>query len=125
MVGQFRDEDDPDRFGWIRAFPDMAARRDALTAFYVNGAAWRKHREAANACMVDSDDVLLLRPARPHSGFTQPAAQRPPVGASAVPDSRIAVTICHRHTPVDEEFLNFIEQTVAPALAAAGAPPLA
>src|SRR5690349_10397043 len=57
VVGQFRDEDDPDRFVWIRAFPDMDARRDALTAFYVNGAAWREHRSAARATMLDTSNA--------------------------------------------------------------------
>ncbi|MFF7352071.1 MULTISPECIES: NIPSNAP family protein [Streptomyces] len=58
--GRFRDLDDPDRFVWLRAFPDMAHRRRALEAFY-SGPVWRRHRDAANATMVDSDDVLLLR----------------------------------------------------------------
>ncbi|WUD73333.1 NIPSNAP family protein [Streptomyces sp. NBC_00510] len=58
--GRFRDLDDPDRFVWMRAFPDMAARTRALHAFY-DGPVWRAHREEANATMTDSDDVLLLR----------------------------------------------------------------
>ncbi|MEU1182142.1 NIPSNAP family protein [Streptomyces sp. NPDC005820] len=58
--GRFRDLDDPDRFVWLRAFPDMGRRRRALEAFYT-GPVWREHRDAANATMVDSDDVLLLR----------------------------------------------------------------
>ncbi|MFI8085480.1 NIPSNAP family protein [Kitasatospora sp. NPDC086009] len=60
MGGRFRDLDDPDRFVWLRAFPDMTHRRHALEAFYT-GTIWREHRDAANATMVDSDDVLLLR----------------------------------------------------------------
>ncbi|MER7581943.1 NIPSNAP family protein [Kitasatospora sp. NPDC097691] len=58
--GRFRDLDDPDRFVWLRAFPSMPERRRALEAFY-GGPVWRAHRDAANATMVDSDDVLLLR----------------------------------------------------------------
>ncbi|MFD3451572.1 NIPSNAP family protein [Streptomyces sp. NPDC058691] len=58
--GRFRDLDDPDRFVWMRAFPDMAARTRALEAFY-GGPVWRAHRAEANATMIDSDDVLLLR----------------------------------------------------------------
>ncbi|KDN80682.1 NIPSNAP family protein [Kitasatospora cheerisanensis] len=58
--GRFRDLDDPDRFVWLRAFPDLTHRRRALEAFYT-GPVWRAHREAANATMLDSDDVLLLR----------------------------------------------------------------
>ncbi|OKJ03350.1 NIPSNAP family protein [Kitasatospora sp. CB01950] len=60
LGGRFRDLDHPDRFVWLRAFPDMAHRRRALEAFYT-GPVWRAHRDEANATMIDSDDVLLLR----------------------------------------------------------------
>ncbi|MFF9062370.1 NIPSNAP family protein [Streptomyces sp. NPDC101213] len=77
--GRFRDLDDPDRFVWLRAFPDMAHRRRALEAFYT-GPVWREHRDAANATMIDSDDVLLLR----GPGFTPE------------PDTReVRATVCH------------------------------
>ncbi|SNY73893.1 NIPSNAP family protein [Paractinoplanes atraurantiacus] len=62
VIGQFRDLDDPDRFVWLRAFPDMPSRAAALTAFYT-GPTWMAHRAEANATMLDSDNVLLLRPA--------------------------------------------------------------
>lgn len=77
--GRFRDLDDPDRFVWLRAFPDMAHRRRALEAFYT-GPVWREHRDVANATMIDSDDVLLLR----GPGF------EPEPGLREVP-----ATICH------------------------------
>ena len=60
VLGSFRDLDDPDRFVWLRGFDSMEARAEALTAFY-DGPIWRTHRTAANATMVDSDNVLLLR----------------------------------------------------------------
>ncbi|MDO9356180.1 MAG: hypothetical protein Q7T55_20950, partial [Solirubrobacteraceae bacterium] len=65
VLGQFRDLDRPDHFVWLRAFPSMPARAAALVAFY-DGPVWHAHREAANATMIDSDDVLLLQPA--HAG---------------------------------------------------------
>src|SRR4051812_3912762 len=34
LLGSFHDLDAPDRFVWLRGFPDMAARADALGAFY-------------------------------------------------------------------------------------------
>jgi hypothetical protein len=71
LVGQFRDLDAPDRFVWLRGFADHATRNAALAAFY-GGPTWRAHRAAANATMIDSDDVLLLRPARPAGGFSLP-----------------------------------------------------
>src|SRR5678816_2111311 len=64
VLGTFRDLDRPDHFVWLRGFADLASRAPALEAFYT-GPVWRANREAANATMIDSDDVLLLRPARP------------------------------------------------------------
>jgi quinol monooxygenase YgiN len=61
VLGRYRDLDDPDRFVWLRSFPDMPARKAALEAFY-GGPVWREFRDRANATMIDSDDVLLLTP---------------------------------------------------------------
>jgi hypothetical protein len=68
VIGQFRDLDDPDRFVWLRGFSTMEDRLHGLTTFY-DGPTWRAHRAAANATMVDSDNVLLLCPARVDSAF--------------------------------------------------------
>jgi hypothetical protein len=59
LIGHFTDRDDPDRFVWLRGFESMEARVIALASFY-GGAVWRAHRDAANATMLDSDNVLLL-----------------------------------------------------------------
>jgi hypothetical protein len=67
VLGIFEDADRAERFVWLRGFADMAARGRALAAFY-DGPAWRAHCAAANATMVDSDDVLLLRPLTPLPG---------------------------------------------------------
>lgn len=74
IAGQFRDLDDPDRFVWLRSFGDMRSRRDGLAAFY-GGAVWKANRDAANATMIDSDNVLLLRPAHGSPDFTAPAGK--------------------------------------------------
>lgn len=76
IIGQFRDLDRPDMFVWMRGFADMAARKEALTAFY-SGPVWAAHKEAANATMIDSDDVLLLKPAWPGAGFDLSRVRRP------------------------------------------------
>jgi hypothetical protein len=68
LIGQFHDLDAADRFVWLRGFPDPARRAEALAAFY-GGPVWRAHRNAANATMIDSDDVHQLRPCRPAGGF--------------------------------------------------------
>ncbi|GAA1595117.1 NIPSNAP family protein [Actinoplanes couchii] len=60
VLGQFRDLDQPDRFVWLRGFPDMDVRRKGLEDFY-GGPVWKEHGPAANATMIDSDDVFLLR----------------------------------------------------------------
>lgn len=71
VIGQFRDLDDPDRFVWLRGFPDMELRKSALESFY-DGPTWKLHRDAANATMIDSDNVLLLRPVTQQHGFHLP-----------------------------------------------------
>jgi NIPSNAP len=68
IVGQFRDLDRPDRFVWLRGFADMQTRLAGLTAFY-GGPAWKAHAAAANATMLEVDDVLLLRPAGDNTAF--------------------------------------------------------
>jgi hypothetical protein len=75
VIGQFRDLDDPDRFVWLRGFPNMADRAASLHAFYT-GPVWKQHSRAANETMIDSDDVLLLRPARPGSAFALAGERR-------------------------------------------------
>src|SRR5512147_612265 len=80
VIGQFRNLDDPDQFVWLRGFNDMSARKQSLSAFY-NGSIWKAHRDAANATMIDSDNVLLLRLAHPTSGFSLENKHRPPPGS--------------------------------------------
>jgi hypothetical protein len=75
VVGTFRDLGDPQRFVWIRSFPDMERRAGSLADFY-GGPVWRRHREAANATMIDSDNVLLLRPVWEPGGFDIAADRR-------------------------------------------------
>jgi hypothetical protein len=124
IVGQFRDLDDPDRFVWIRGFGDMPSRARALAAFY-GGPAWKANSAAANATMIHSDNVLLLRPVTARSGFPAPAAARPPVGAALAGLSRILVTLYYRDQPFDQAFADFFDCQARPALIEAGATPLA
>jgi hypothetical protein len=117
VLGQFRDLDAPERFVWLRGFPDMTQRRDALARFY-DGPAWRAHRDAANATMVDSDDVLLLRPVAPASGFALDLAA-PFTGFDG--RSLVVATVYAFDAPVDMDFLDFFAADLQPAVAAAGA----
>jgi hypothetical protein len=92
--GLFRDRDDADRFVWMRGFASMPERCEALTAFY-GGPVWRQHGPAANATMVDSDDVLLLRPTVPARPPLAPA-RRPAVGAADTSDE-LGVVTAYQH----------------------------
>ncbi len=115
VLGQFRDLDDPDRFVWLRGFADMAARGTALPAFY-GGPVWAAHRDKANDTMIDSDDVLLLRPVvdLDLSGRTRGGDE-----------TLVTVTIYHLPPGGEDEFLSFFESRVTPLLVETGAPPLA
>ncbi|MFE1949870.1 NIPSNAP family protein [Streptomyces sp. NPDC059524] len=125
LLGQFRDLDDPDRFVWLRGFDDMRRRTEALESFY-GGPVWRAHRDEANATMVDSDDVLLLRPASPEGGFPVPVGARPAPGEPAPrsPSSFLA-TVWYGRGPFDAAFVEFFERRVRPVLAETGCEPLA
>jgi NIPSNAP len=116
VLGQFEDLDRPDRFVWFRGFASMAARHAALTAFY-GGPVWAEHREAANATMVDSDDVLLLRPLQPAGGF--PRRDRAAPGTRE--HRRLLVRIFHR-LPGASDLRHFCLEQVAPGLEGTGAP---
>ena len=120
IIGQFRDLDRPDRFVWLRGFRDMASRARALTDFY-SGPVWKAHREAANATMIDSDNVLLLRPAVPTSGFSLENMKRLPVGSDEVPTSLVFTTIYYFKRAVAPDFINFFEQTLRPVAKSLGA----
>jgi hypothetical protein len=89
--GLFHDRDEPDRFVWMRGFASMESRRDALAAFY-GGPVWKQHGPAANATMVDSDDVLLLRPTEP-ARPPLPAGPRAPAGSVANGDEWVVVAV--------------------------------
>jgi hypothetical protein len=103
ILGQFRDLDRPDRFVWVRGFPSMAVRASALTAFY-GGPVWRAHRAAANATMIDTDDVLLLRPV---SVFSVESAVR-----DVPPSSLVLATIHYPAGQPDEASLSMFGATL-------------
>jgi hypothetical protein len=120
LLGQFRDLDRPDRFVWLRGFPDMESRRRSLEAFY-GGPVWRANAAAANATMVDVDDVLLLRPAAPSSRFGA-LPPRPAASGDHAPAVTLLATICPLDRPADAGEL---ERILIPRLAAAATPALA
>ncbi|HEY0630245.1 MAG TPA: NIPSNAP family protein [Sphingomicrobium sp.] len=119
LLGQFRDRSDPDRFTWVRSFPDMGARQRALTSFYL-GPFWQSRRATANPMLVDNDNVLLMRPAWPGSSFS--AAAPLPAPGAIVPARLTVVSIHYLWKAPDEGFTAFFRDRLAPALDRAGIP---
>jgi hypothetical protein len=111
VIGTFRDLDDPNRFVWLRGFPDMAARGRSLEAFY-SGPAWQAHRITANATMVDSDNVLLLHPTTPEAGFATGAQHG---------DGLVVAVIRYLNPGAAGAFQAFAAERIIPRMKAAGA----
>jgi hypothetical protein len=101
----------------------MSHRARALQAFY-EGPVWRRHREAANATVIDSDNVLLLRPASSTSGFVL-RRERPAPGSMTILAVLVVATIYYPGASAAAGFPAFCQSAVAPALTEAGAAPLA
>ena len=119
LPGMFRDADDSDRFVWLRGFADMESRARSLAAFY-GGSVWKAHREAANATMVDSDNVLLLRPAWDGAGFEADCA-RAPHGTAKLPREFAVAQICYFDTTSAEAFVAQFRSAVLSLINSAGA----
>lgn len=120
LVGQFRDRDDPNRFTWIRGFPDMAARERSLNAFYF-GPVWMAHRDEANPLLLDNDNVLLLKPLAPRLALAEPDTPAP---NGELPASLIVATVLYLWKDPAEGFGGVFANRIAPKLEAAGLPVL-
>lgn len=122
VIGQFRDRDEPDQFVWFRGFTDHVERNAALPRFY-GGPVWAQHGPAANATMINSDDVLMLKPTADVQAF----ADLPPRPAGAFADAgRLTLQATH-HLPPDlpEEGARSAAAAIAAWAQAAGAAVLA
>lgn len=120
LLGQFRDLDAPERFVWLRGFADMARRAQALSAFY-DGPVWQRHRDAANATMAGSDDVLLLRPAWPGAGLAMGGRRRPAGAVRMARPGLVDLRVFPLHEPASPALLAFCREVMAPCLQRAGA----
>jgi hypothetical protein len=118
VLGQFRDLDDPDSFVWLRGFTDMRARKRGLEAFY-GGTVWKTHAAAANATMIDSDNVLLLRPLL---GLELDQRARAAPGATAIPSGLLVLTIYPLLGSAAGAFPEFFARELKPAFEQAGMP---
>lgn len=118
VLGHFYDAEDANRFVWLRSFADMESRRTALEGFYY-GPVWAQHRDEANSTMVDSDDVLLLRPSEPVPPALGAGAVRPSSGDSPS-DAVFALTVYQLPSPAVSEFAAYFAASICPALQGAG-----
>lgn len=123
VIGQFYDLEDRNRCIWLRGFNDMAAREQSLTAFY-NGPIWKEFRNATNATLIDSENVLLLRSVHPKSGFSL-NGNRPPMGSRTRQSGFVAATIYYFDGPTGTDFITYFEKTIKPVLMETGASILA
>ncbi len=118
-LGHYRDLDNDDAFVWLRGFPRFEDRAAALTAFYVESDAWRANRDAANDTMIDSDDVLLLRPARERSGFDLRGMVRPQRSAHDQVQGFLWVCVMMLEMPASEATVTAFERDALPLISTA------
>jgi hypothetical protein len=119
IIGTFRDLEKPDRFVWLRGFRGMESRAAQLQQFY-GGPIWKKHRDVANATMIDSDNVLLLGPAPGTLGFMLENAIRSPQGAKETPIGVLVVVIHNVELGKEIDFAKHFHQSIAPTLKEGG-----
>jgi NIPSNAP len=119
IIGQFRDMNNPDRFVWLRGFSGMEARAVQLGEFY-GGPVWKAHRDAANTTMIDSDNVLLLRPTSQASGFHLDRARRAPLRSNTQRVGLVVAAIHHLGKTKGVDFATFFERELRPQLTEAG-----
>ncbi|RVA17072.1 NIPSNAP family protein, partial [Mesorhizobium sp. M7D.F.Ca.US.004.03.1.1] len=80
---------------------------------------WAAHSHAANATMIDSDDVLPLKPAWPGAGFDLAGAQRPSLGTDEKPIRNkplpgiVVIEIHHLQPGTEVDFANRFEAETA------------
>jgi hypothetical protein len=113
LGGLFLDRDDPDRFVWFREFADMPSRKQSLERFY-GGPVWKKFGDDASATMLDSDNVLLLKPTDPERPAPAPVRRRADVGARGPTEEWVTVSV-YVHPP-NAELTRWLTDELHPAV---------
>ena len=117
VLGQFRDLGNPNRYVWIRRFPDMESRKASLEAFY-DGPVWAEHKDAANATMTEWHDVLLLRPVWEGGDLNHDANSRAAPGAGASTGGEMTIVVWPFDLPKMAAFIEAFRTACPDALAA-------
>lgn len=105
----------------MRGFRDMDTRKAALESFY-GGAVWKQHASAANATMIDVDNVLLLRPV---TALAVDLGRRAGRGSTADPAGLLAITIWRLRAASALAVPSLFDVALEPALRDAGVTVLA
>lgn len=119
VEGEFRDLEDPDAFVWVRSFRDMEARTEALRSFY-SGPIWQAHGPAANATMLNSDNVLLLKSAGSMQPFARNLHRKQEIERRE-PEGLVIVNSCSLAPATEVDFAEFFFDRALPVIQAAGA----
>jgi hypothetical protein len=98
----------------------METRKVALTSLYT-GPVWKANGRVASGTMVDSDNVLLLRPLRPDTAFAPSAVKLPPPGTRGPGKGLLVANIVYVERKTPSEFGEFFQQELKPRWEQAGA----
>jgi hypothetical protein len=109
--GQFLERTRATRFTWMRGFPSYDARAEMNTDMY-SGLIWKEHAKRMNDLIVDSDNVLLLRPLAPGRGL--PVLPAVDVGMDVkTPSGIVVLQIFAAKTAKTEELARSLDESFA------------
>jgi hypothetical protein len=111
VAGDFFERKNPSGFTWIRGFHTLEDRAVANAQFYA-GSVWKEHKKTMNDLIVDSDNVMLLRPLSPEPGIPILPAVDPIVEANGAQGIVVAQIFAVKADSV-EAFAKAAEPTFA------------
>jgi len=100
-VGSFFERKNQSTFTWIRAFHTIDDRAVVNAAFYY-GPLWREHSRTLNNLMIDSDNVMLLRPLSSDRGLVVLPAVYPVTEANGAQGVVVAQIFAIKANSVDD-----------------------
>jgi hypothetical protein len=111
VAGDFFERKNSSGFTWIRGFHTLEDRAVVNAQFYA-GSVWTDHKKTMNDLIVDSDNVMLLRPLSPERGIPILPAVDPIVEANGVQGIVVAQIFAVKADSV-EAFAKAAEPTFA------------
>ena len=90
-----------------------------------SGPIWKANGRVASGTMVDSDNVLLLRPLRPDTVFAPSTVELPPPGTRGPGKGLLVASIVYVERNTPSEFGEFFRKELQPHWEQAGAPVIA